>query len=89
MKIARVIGTVVATQKDAKLAGAKLLLVREVDVESGQLVGTALVAIDTVGAGVGALVLTVGGSSARLTEATRQAPVDAAIVGLVDAIEQA
>ena len=89
MKIAKVIGTVVATQKDERLAGAKLLVVRDVDLDTGQLSGAPTVAIDTVGAGVGATVLVVGGSSARLTERTRNAPVDAAIIGIVDTIEKA
>lgn len=87
MKIAKVIGTVVASHKDEKLAGAKLLVVRDVDLDTGALTGAPSVAIDTVGAGVGAIVLVVGGSSARLTERTRNAPVDAAIIGIVDKVE--
>lgn len=89
MKIARVIGTVVATQKDLKLSGAKLLVVRDLDLATDQPVGAPMVAIDTVGAGLGDRVLVVSGSSARLTEGTRDAPVDAAIIGIVDVVEKA
>jgi microcompartment protein CcmK/EutM len=88
MKIARVIGTVVATQKDPKLIGSKLLIVQELDLDKETLIGSPVVAIDAVGAGIGEKVLVVSGSSARLTETTRNAPVDAAIVGIVDSVER-
>lgn len=87
MIFARVTGNVVATQKDDKLVGAKLLLVQPVDA-SGVAKGNQLVAVDSVGAGNGELVLIVQGSSARQTSRTEGRPVDAAIFAIVDTIEQ-
>ncbi|MEO5618499.1 MAG: EutN/CcmL family microcompartment protein [Candidatus Eisenbacteria bacterium] len=86
MILAQVQGTVVATRKDAGLLGLKLLLVREVDGEF-KPTGNQLVAVDAVGAGTGELVLVASGSSARLTEVSRDKPVDAVISGIVDAVE--
>lgn len=86
MKIALVVGSAVATIKDEKLHGRKLLLVRETD-DSGNPSGSTMVAVDTVGAGKGDVVLVVGGSSARQTRDTREAPVDLAIVGIIDSLE--
>jgi ethanolamine utilization protein EutN len=89
MFMAKVIGNVVATQKHPKLQGAKLLLVQPFVNRDGALVasGSSIVAVDSVGAGRGELVLFTQGSSARLTPATREAPVDAVIVGIVDSVE--
>ena len=67
MIIARIIGTVVATQKDARLAGKKLLIVKPVNLDGTDQSGY-LVAVDTVGAGYHEKVLVVGGSSARLKD---------------------
>jgi microcompartment protein CcmK/EutM len=86
MILAQVMGTVVSTRKDRGLLGLKLLLVREVDT-SFQPVGAQVVAADAVGAGSDELVLVAAGSSARLTEVSRDKPVDAVIVGIVDAVE--
>lgn len=86
MILAQVLGTVVSTRKDAGLAGLKLLLAREVDGKF-QPAGPTVVAVDAVGAGAGELVLIAAGSSARLTEATRDRPVDHVICGIVDAVE--
>jgi len=86
MILAQVMGTVVSTRKDAGLTGLKLLLVREIDA-AFQPAGSALVAVDAVGAGTGELVLVAAGSSARLTEVTRDRPVDHVICGIVDAVE--
>jgi len=83
--LGRVVGTVVATRKDERLLSAKLLVVRPISPD-GQLEGTALVAIDTVDAGTGETVLVVSGSSARMADGLGQAPVDAAIVGIVDTV---
>jgi microcompartment protein CcmK/EutM len=79
-------GTVVSTRKDPALLSLKLLLCREVD---GQFraTGNFVVAADAVGAGTGELVLIASGSSARLTEVSRDRPVDAVISGIVDAVE--
>ena len=86
MILAQVQGTVVSTRKDAGLLGLKLLLVREVDGEF-QPTGNQLVAVDAVGAGTGELVLVASGSSARLTEVSKDKPVDAVISGIVDSVE--
>ena len=86
MILAQVVGTVVSTRKDAGLTGLKLLMVREVDA-GFQPAGNTLVAVDAVGAGTGELVLVAAGSSARLTDATKDRPVDHVICGIVDAVE--
>lgn len=86
MLIARVIGTTVSTVKDEKLTGRKLLIVRQTD-EFGNAVGKPFVAIDTVEAGVGDLVLTAAGSSARQTSITKDTPVDAVIMAMIDSLE--
>ncbi|PKO01456.1 MAG: ethanolamine utilization protein EutN [Chloroflexi bacterium HGW-Chloroflexi-5] len=86
MLIARVIGTTVSTIKDEKLVGRKLLIVRQTD-ERGEPVGKPFVAIDAVDAGVGDLVLTAGGSSARQTNITKDTPVDAVIMAMIDSLE--
>ena len=86
MILAQVQGTVVSTRKDAGLLGLKLLLVREVDAQF-QPTGNQLVAVDAVGAGTGELVLVASGSSARLTEVSKDKPVDAVISGIVDSVE--
>lgn len=88
MILARVQGTVVSTRKDHGLTGLKLLLVREVDAQF-KPAGGHVVAVDAVGAGEGEIVMVVAGSSARLTDATRDKPVDAVVVGIVDAVELA
>jgi microcompartment protein CcmK/EutM len=86
MQIARVVGSTVATIKDEKLVGRKLLIVREAD-ERGSAVGKPYVAIDTVDAGSGDLVLIAAGSSARQTTITKDTPVDAVIMAIVDTLE--
>ncbi len=86
MQIARVIGSTVATIKDEKLVGRKLLIVREAD-ESGQPVGKPYVAVDSVDAGTGDLVLVAAGSSARQTNITKDTPVDAVIMAVIDSLE--
>ncbi len=86
MLIAKVIGTTVATIKDEKLTGRKLLIVRQTD-EHGNPVGKPFVAVDTVDAGAGDLVLTCAGSSARQTALTKDSPVDAVIMSIIDSLE--
>jgi len=86
MLIAKVVGSAVATIKDEKLNGTKLLVVRETNVR-GESVGKPLVAIDTVDAGVNDLVLIASGSSARQTNITKDRPVDAVIMAILDSLE--
>jgi ethanolamine utilization protein EutN len=86
MILARIVGTVVATRKDPKLVSHKLLVARPMD-PRGKAEGNYLVAVDTVDAGVGEAVLIVSGSSARMAEGMKDCPVDAAIVGIIDAID--
>ncbi len=86
MLIAKVVGTTVSTIKDEKLTGKKLLIVRQTD-EKGDPVGKPYVAVDTVDAGIGELVLTCAGSSARQTNITKDTPVDAVIMSVIDSLE--
>ena len=83
MVLAKVVGTVVATQKESSLDGLKLLLVRVVD-EDGKETPTHIVAADAVGAGPDEMVLVASGSSARQTKATDKRPVDAVVMAIVD-----
>ncbi len=87
MILGQVVGTVVSTRKDAGLSGLKLLVVRELD-DALLPTGSLLVSADAVGAGRDEVVLVVAGSSARLTEETRDKPVDSVIVGIVDEVEE-
>ena len=86
MLIARVIGTQVSTIKDEKLHGRKLLILRQTD-EHGNASGKPYVAVDTVDAGIGDLVLTAAGSSARQTTLTKDSPVDSVIMSIIDSLE--
>jgi microcompartment protein CcmK/EutM len=86
MLIAKVIGTAISTIKDEKLQGRKLLVVQQTD-ETGKSSGKPFVAIDSVDAGVGDLVLTASGSSARQTTITKDRPVDAVIMAVIDSLE--
>ena len=84
MILARVVGTVVATRKDERLEGRKLLLCRPVNPQ-GEFEGSHVVAVDTVGAGFHETVLLVTGSSARMA-AGKESPLDNAIVAIVDTV---
>jgi ethanolamine utilization protein EutN len=86
MILGRVVGTVVATRKDERLTGAKLLLVRTIDPQGKDEAGYS-VAVDTVDAGPNERVLVVTGSSARMASGLKDCPVDAAIVGVVDSVD--
>ena len=86
MTLGRVVGTVVATRKEERLSGFKLLVVETLDLDL-RPTGGFTVAVDAVGAGPGEVVLTAAGSSARLTEATLDKPVDAVILAIVDSVE--
>lgn len=87
MIMGKVVGIVVATQKDSGLDGFKLQIVQSVDMRTLKTGESSLVAVDTVGAGIGEIVLCTSGSSARMTLATENRPVDAVIVGIVDSCE--
>lgn len=86
MQIGRVVGTVVATRKHRKIEGAKLLLVQPLTLDLAPK-GVAVLAIDSVGAGVGETVLLViEGKAAGDALRRKAAPVDAAIIGIVDSV---
>jgi ethanolamine utilization protein EutN len=87
MQIARVVGTVVATQKHRKFEGAKLLLVQPINLDDTPR-GSTLLAVDGVGAGVHEKVLIVlEGRAAGEALGRRAAPVDAAVIGIVDSVD--
>ena len=86
MTLGKVTGTIVATQKDEKLIGSKLMIIQDVDLD-GNLLKTYNAAVDAVGAGIGEMVLVATGSSARQTEVTKNKPIDAVIMAIVDIVE--
>ncbi len=86
MILGRVVGTLVASRKDESLTGHKFLLVRSLGVD-GEDSGGFVVAVDSVGAGEGDVVLYASGSSARQTESTRDRPCDAVVMAIVDSWE--
>lgn len=86
MLMGKVVGTVVSTRKEQELEGLKLLVVRGMDLE-GKASGPVVVAVDAVGAGVGEVVLYCSGSSARQTKVTKDRPVDATVMAIVDQLE--
>jgi len=88
MILARVTGTVVASQKAAKMEGVKLLLLEKIDPISLKGKNDFVVAMDGVGAGKDEIVFYVSGSSARLAETTLGLPTDATVIAIVDVIEQ-
>lgn len=86
MLLAKVVGTVVATAKDEGLEGLKLLVAQTVDLEM-KLKNQFVITADAVGAGLGEIVIVVQGSSARMATRVKNKPLDATIVGIVDAVE--
>ncbi|CAN5562989.1 EutN/CcmL family microcompartment protein [soil metagenome] len=86
MIIARIMGTVVSTQKDERLHGKKLLIVKPINLDGTDQSGY-IVSVDTVGAGADEKVIVVAGSSARLAEGNKDCPVDSAIIGVIDEID--
>lgn len=86
MLMGKVVGTVVSTRKEQELEGLKLLVLRGMDLE-GKVTGPVVVAVDAVGAGVGEVVLYCSGSSARQTKVTKDRPVDATVMAIVDQLE--
>ena len=83
MLLAKVVGTVVSTQKEPSMNGLRFMLLQPVDVE-GEATGAQVVAVDAVGAGTGEMVLYAAGSSARQTVVTDKRPCDAVIMAIVD-----
>ncbi len=88
MIFAKVIGTVISSQKDENLNGKKLLLCKEAD-HLGSPLKTYHIAVDAVQAGEGSFVLLSFGSSARMTESTKNAPIDAVIIAIIDDVQVA
>ncbi len=86
MLMGKVVGTVVSTHKDEGMTGFKLLIVQNLDLGM-KLTSSYVVVCDAVGAGLGEVVVVVQGSSARLTDQTKNKPVDAATVAIVDSLE--
>lgn len=86
MFLGKVIGTVWSTKKDEQLVGAKFLIVRELDLQMKEK-ERFVVAVDSVGAGEGEVVLVATGSSSRMTSFTKDKPVDAVIMGIVDKLD--
>jgi ethanolamine utilization protein EutN len=86
MYIGRVIGTVVATRKDENLVGTKLMITQPLDIKL-KPIGEALIAVDTVGAGIGELVLFTKGTAARIAARKMDSPIDISIVGIIDEMD--
>ena len=86
MFLGKVIGTVWSTKKDENLVGAKFLIVNELDLDLNEK-ERFVVAVDSVGAGDGEVVLVATGSSSRQTEFTKDKPVDAVIMAIVDKLD--
>lgn len=86
MYLARVIGNIVSTSKDESLIGTKLLIVQKLNEKLENIAG-AEIAVDTVGAGSGEIVIVAKGSSARCALSGESMPVDASIIGIVDSVE--
>ena len=87
MILGKVVGTIVATRKEDVLSGLKLLAVVPIDLSTGDTKSGGVVAVDAVGAGVGEVVLYASGSSARQTLVTKDRPVDATIMAIVDSYD--
>ena len=88
MIVAKVIGNVVSTRKEEALVGFKLLLVQSVEPDNEDVYGEKFVAVDTLGAGINDQVLVVRGGGARIAgDMNRNAPIDAAIVGIIDTVD--
>lgn len=92
MFLAKVEGSVVATKKEASMSGRKLLLLRpqlvdDKDPTKFRPGANTIIAVDSVGAGVGEMVMFCQGSSARLAAGLKEAPVDAVIIGIVDTVD--
>ncbi|MBI1357831.1 MAG: ethanolamine utilization protein EutN [Acidobacteria bacterium] len=87
MLLARVVGNVVATKKDPRLEGRKLLILQTVSPQGELKKSSYVVAVDTVGAGTRETVIAVQGSSARMAHGLKDIPVDTAVIGIVDKVD--
>jgi ethanolamine utilization protein EutN len=85
MILARVVGTVVATRKDPRLEGKTLLILKPVSPDGKDEAGY-VISVDTVSAGFRETVIAVSGSSARMAEGCKDAPIDSSIIGIVDSL---
>lgn len=86
MQIGRIIGTVVATRKDERLIGTKLMITQPLDLDLSPK-GEPLIAVDTVGAGIGELVIYAKGTASRIAANKRESPIDAAVIGIIDEMD--
>lgn len=86
MHLGRIIGTVVATRKDEKLIGSKLMITQPLNLKLESR-GEPIIAVDTVGAGIGELVIYTTGTAGRIAARKLDSPIDASIVGIVDEID--
>lgn len=86
MQIGRVMGTVVATRKDERLIGTKLMITQPLDLDLSPK-GEPLIAVDTVGAGIGELVIYAKGTASRIAANKHDAPIDAAVIGIIDEMD--
>jgi ethanolamine utilization protein EutN len=86
LHLGRIIGTVVATRKDEKLVGTKLMITQPLNIDL-QAKSEPIIAVDTVGAGIGELILYVTGTASRIAAKKMDAPIDAAIVAIVDHLD--
>ncbi len=86
MLLGKVIGTIWSTRKDENLVGSKFLIIRQLNLDYTPKDST-IIAIDSVGAGVGEVVLVAQGSSARQTDITQNKPVDAVVMAIVDKLD--
>ena len=86
MHIGKIIGTVVATRKDEKLVGSKLMVTQPLNFKL-ETKGDPIIAVDTVGAGIGELVIFTTGTAGRIAARKLDAPIDASIIGIVDEID--
>ena len=87
MQLARVTGTVVSTRKEQRIEGIKFLLLEKIDAATMEGKNDYVVAMDSVGAGIGEVVFYASGSSSRMTTVTEGKPSDAAIIAIVDSID--
>lgn len=86
MHLGKVIGTVVATRKDEKLVGTKLMITQPLNFDQAPN-GDPIIAVDTVGAGIGEIIIYTTGTASRIAARKMDAPIDAAIVGIVDNVD--